>query len=60
VAIAPGDTIVFTTDGVRSESIDILDRRAKPQANAERILAVGSTRRDDALVLVARYRAERE
>lgn len=58
VQIARGDTLVFTTDGVRSESISVLDRDATPQANAERILAAGSSRRDDALVVVARYRGE--
>jgi hypothetical protein len=53
--LRPGDHVVFTTDGVRPDSVSALDPCAEPQTNAIRILAAGATRRDDALVLVARY-----
>lgn len=56
--ISRGDMLVFTTDGVRPESLIVADHGASAQENAERILYAGRTRRDDALVLVARYRGE--
>jgi len=56
--IASGDLLVFATDGVRPESLAIADPRASAQANAERVLDLGCTGRDDALVLVARYQGQ--
>jgi hypothetical protein len=53
--IVPGDTLVFATDGVDSSKLAALDPVASPQANAERIMAMGRKGNDDALVLVARY-----
>jgi hypothetical protein len=54
--VAPGDTIVFATDGVRSEFVDEVDLAASVGSIANRILAKHATGSDDALVLVARYR----
>jgi hypothetical protein len=54
--VAPGDAILLATDGVDAASLDGFDRRETAQTNAERILAVGCTHTDDALVLVARFR----
>jgi negative regulator of sigma-B (phosphoserine phosphatase) len=59
MGLVPGDALVFTTDGVRSGAAGIFDRRADAQTNAERVLADSRIGRDDALVLVARYRGER-
>jgi len=56
VPVTDGDTLVFTTDGVNTEIDDRLLKGNSLQAIAERILAGGRTGRDDALVLVARYR----
>lgn len=56
VPLAPGDTLVFATDGIRSgfaEDVSVVD---PPQAVAERILARNAKDTDDALVLVVRYR----
>ena len=52
-----GDVLVFTTDGITSAFVDAFEpeRGASPQAIADRILEDFWARRDDALVLVARY-----
>lgn len=55
-ALAVGDMLVFATDGVRPGSVQLAEARAAPQANADRVLEGGCTGRDDALVLVAKYR----
>jgi phosphoserine phosphatase RsbX len=56
VPIMRGDTLVFATDGVRSDFLhEILPHRDPPQALANRILARFGRSTDDALVLVARY-----
>jgi phosphoserine phosphatase RsbX len=55
-AVAPGDRLIFATDGVDHGYIERLDLRLPPQALADRILADYSRMSDDALVLVARYR----
>jgi phosphoserine phosphatase RsbX len=52
--IAPGDTLVFATDGVRDEFIESLSELEGPQRAAERILERYHTGSDDALVLIAR------
>lgn len=53
--VAPGDTLILATDGVRvdfaSDSVTI----EPPQVLADRILARWARGSDDALVLVARY-----
>ena len=53
--IAPGDTLIFATDGVREGFAEGLSREAPPQQLADQILARHGKGTDDALVLVARY-----
>jgi serine phosphatase RsbU (regulator of sigma subunit) len=48
-----GDTLIFATDGVRSDFVDMLIPFAKPRTLAPRILAQFGRSTDDALVLVA-------
>ena len=50
-----GDTLVFVTDGVRSEFVESLTALESPQRAAERILKKYQSGTDDALVLVARF-----
>ncbi len=54
-AVAPGDTLIFATDGIRSSFSDDLPLNLSPQAIADHILAQHRRGTDDALVLVARY-----
>jgi negative regulator of sigma-B (phosphoserine phosphatase) len=54
-AVQAGDTVVFATDGIRSDFADGLTPFGSPQLNAEEILAEYGKLSDDALVLVARY-----
>jgi hypothetical protein len=56
VPVTEGDTLVFTTDGVGPDIDQRLLNGASLQASAERILARCRTGRDDALVLLARFR----
>src|SRR6266403_2062372 len=53
--IAPGDTLIFATDGIREGFADGLSLEASPQQLADQILARHGKGTDDALVLVARY-----
>jgi len=53
--VNPGDTLIFATDGVRSNFATGPIRYEPPQKAADRILAEHSKGNDDALVLVARY-----
>src|SRR6266508_2143354 len=53
--IAPGDTLIFATDGIREGFADGLSPEAPPQQLADQILARHGKGTDDALVLVARY-----
>ena len=53
--IAPGDTLIFATDGIREGFADGLPPEAAPQQLADQILARHGKGTDDALVLVARY-----
>jgi phosphoserine phosphatase RsbX len=56
VPIAPGDTLIFATDGVRSEFLDeVRSHRDAPAMLAGRILERFGRQTDDALVLVVRY-----
>ena len=50
-----GDTLIFITDGVRSDVAQDADVSTSPKELARRILAEGSKGTDDALVLVTRY-----
>jgi hypothetical protein len=52
--IAQGDTLIFATDGVRSEFVKSLSALETPQRAADRILEQYCRGNDDALVLVAR------
>lgn len=54
--LAPGDTVIFATDGVDNRFTDELEPAGKdPQALAESILRDYGRRSDDALALVLRY-----
>ncbi len=54
LSIAEGDTLIFATDGVKSEFIKSLSSLEAPQRAADRILEQYCRGNDDALVLVAR------
>jgi serine phosphatase RsbU (regulator of sigma subunit) len=53
--VAPGDTLIFATDGIRSDFADSQALSQAPREIAERVLARHGKGTDDALVLVARY-----
>jgi serine phosphatase RsbU (regulator of sigma subunit) len=55
LSVAPGDTLVMATDGIRAGFAEGLALDEPPQQLAERILAREGKGTDDALVLVARY-----
>jgi len=59
VPVAPGDTLVFATDGVRHEFTGEISMSEPPQRLADTILARFGKGTDDALVLVARYLGHR-
>lgn len=54
VAVAPGDTLIFATDGIHDGFADAVSADASPQQLADEILARYKKGTDDALVLVAR------
>ena len=54
-AVAPGDLLVFATDGIEASFTDQLGTNRPPQRLADHILAEYGKGTDDALVLVARY-----
>jgi hypothetical protein len=56
IRLNEGDTLVVSTDGVNADIDAHLLEGISLQAMAERILARCRTGRDDALVLLARYR----
>ena len=60
IPVSPGDTLVFTTDGIRSGLATTVALAVTPQRLADQILARGFKGTDDALVLVARVRGARE
>lgn len=53
--IHQGDTLIFTTDGIRSGFQENLPKRQPPQQMADEILEQHSRGSDDALVVVLRY-----
>lgn len=55
IPVAPGDTLILVTDGIRSGFDQKLALDNPPQRIADDILARHSWGTDDALVLVARY-----
>jgi len=56
LALAPGDLLMFATDGVRGDLAGAVRPEVPVGRLAETILAEQATTEDDALVLVARYR----
>jgi serine/threonine protein phosphatase PrpC len=58
VTLAPGDCLIFATDGIASNFAENLTLSAEPQALADRILERYRKLTDDALVLVARVAGE--
>jgi negative regulator of sigma-B (phosphoserine phosphatase) len=54
--IAPGDLLVLATDGIRPGFVQWLNRSEPTQRVADAIMGAFRTGRDDALILVARYR----
>ena len=56
VAVAPGDRLVFATDGLRSTFAPEWKTEESTQAFADRILNEHGTGADDALVVAVRYR----
>ena len=55
LALLPGDTLVFATDGIKSNFLNDLILRGSPRRMADDILLRSGKQYDDALVLVARY-----
>jgi negative regulator of sigma-B (phosphoserine phosphatase) len=55
MSVAPGDLLVFATDGVTAGFVDDLVHRDPPQRLADRIMDRHFRGIDDALVLVVRY-----
>jgi phosphoserine phosphatase RsbX len=55
ISIAPGDTLIFASDGIERGFVDSLPAHDGPQQLADQILTHYGTGADDALVLVARY-----
>jgi len=53
--IKPGDTLIFSTDGIREDFDQHLNLKQSPQQLADAILARSASQTDDALVLVGRY-----
>jgi len=55
VEIKKRDTLIFTTDGIRSGFDRGVNRRSSPQRIADAVIANFNRKTDDALVLVVRY-----
>jgi anti-sigma regulatory factor (Ser/Thr protein kinase) len=55
LSVAPGDTLVFATDGVTSEFKSGIDPELSPQRSADLLLARFRKGTDDACVCAARY-----
>jgi negative regulator of sigma-B (phosphoserine phosphatase) len=55
LAISPGDTLAFATDGIRSDFSNDLFPYESPQRSADRILGKHCKGSDDALIFVARF-----
>jgi serine/threonine protein phosphatase PrpC len=55
ISIAPGDTLIVATDGIKHGFADGVGTETPPQQLADQILARFGKGSDDALVLVARY-----
>jgi phosphoserine phosphatase RsbX len=57
VELAPGDSIVIATDGVRGDLTDTVRQEVPVERSAETILSRCAIDDDDALVFVGRYRS---
>jgi phosphoserine phosphatase RsbX len=57
VQLAPGDSIVIATDGVRGDLTDTVRQEVPVERSAEAILSRCAIDDDDALVFVGRYRS---
>lgn len=55
VPVGSGDTLIFATDGIRSDFAQNLDVSAPPQQLVNDIIARSAKHTDDTLVVVARY-----
>jgi serine phosphatase RsbU (regulator of sigma subunit) len=55
LALAPGDVVLFATDGIRADFADGLNLGESPRQISERILEKRFKGTDDALVLAIRY-----
>ena len=55
IPVAPGDTLVFATDGISQDFLADVSAKEEPQRLADHLLARHGKGTDDALVLVARY-----
>ena len=53
--IKSGDTLIFTTDGIREDFDQRVNLKQSPQQLADEILSRHARQTDDALVLVGRY-----
>jgi len=56
IQVAPGDTLVLVTDGIRDDFAEQLTPDGPVGSSADRILARHAKGTDDALVLVVRYK----
>ncbi len=56
IPVYPGDTLVFTTDGIEHDFVRAITSSGPLQAIADRVLARANKGTDDALVVIARYR----
>ncbi len=55
IPVNPGDTLLFTTDGVAHDFVRSIVINGPLQAIADRVLAKANKGTDDALVMIARY-----
>jgi phosphoserine phosphatase RsbX len=55
VPVSPGDTLIFASDGIRSDFAQNLKINAHPQQLVRDILTKSAKNNDDSLVVVARY-----
>lgn len=55
VSISPGDTLIFTTDGVHRNFVNDVNMKDSPEQIVKKIASDHIDHSDDALVLVARY-----
>lgn len=59
LSIVAGDTLILASDGVRSDFYLNLDITQSPRELADRILERSAMRKDDAMIVVARYKGSR-